>query len=933
MDGELTIDNRGWVNGVGITPVSFVLEDGEPAGIVFLNSDGTTTDATEEVTPSVLWDEAAQEAVRNTGVGPTIGSRAYGMVHTAMFDAWAAYDSEAIATQLGDDLQRPASENTLENKTEAMSYAAYRTLADLFPTQIDLFDSLMAQLGFDPEDISTDPNTPVGIGNLSAAALLEFRHADGSNQLGDLNDGAPYSDYTGYEPANPPQGQGIADPNRWQPLLQPLRDPDGTVQEFLTPQWGQVIPFGLESGDRFRPPEPPEFGSEEFRRLHEEVIEVSANLNDERKVIAEFWEDGPGTSFPPGTWMGFGQFVSERDNNSLDEDAQMFFMLGNAVMDAGIAAWESKVFYDYVRPITAIEALFSGQTIEAWGGPGQGTVELDGSEFIPYQRFESPTPPFAEYVSGHSSFSNAAAEVLRRFTGSDEFGASATAPAGESFFEPGFTPAEPVTLSWETFSEAASESGISRLYGGIHNQAGNLEGLVLGQAVGEAVWEQARFFIEGGEEEPKETLFVFGDSLSDTGNLFNATSALGFPNPPSPPYFDGRFSNGPVAVEILADKLDLNLSLDSNFAWSGARTGRDNDFDRPDLGFEIPGLLDQIDSFAESVGSEGADPEALYLVWVGGNDLLFAEDPEAVVTEAVTNIASAVTALADLGAETIAVAQTPDLGRTPFALASGLFEEITDASLAFNAGLEETLTSLEESLGIDAILVDLFSISERIAENPSDFGFSNITDPFLVDGVPVDATADPGEFFFWDPAHFTTEAHEIYADVFQEAIAPGPTPRNRVVGTSGADTLLGTVGEDGIFGLPGNDWLSSGASDDLLLGGRGNDILNGGTDNDTLDGGRGRDILIGGTDSDTFVLGTDTAVVNAANADLILAFQVGMDAIALTQGLTEDDLTLELVRGNTVIRITESERILGIAIEVTPDRLGGHFVSIDLPIS
>ncbi len=316
------------------------------------------------------------------------------------------------------------------------------------------------------------------------------------------NDGLPYSDYTGYEPVNPPQGEEIVDPNRWQPLLQPLRDPDGTVQQFLTPQWGEVIPFGLESGDQFRPPAPPEFGSEEFLTLHEEVIEISANLNDERKIVAEFWEDGPGSSFPPGTWMGFGQFVSERDDNTLDEDAKMFFMLGNAVMDAGIVAWEAKVFYDYVRPITAIEALFGGQTIEAWGGPGQGTVELDGSEFIPYQRLESPTPPLAEYVSGHSAFSSAAAEVLQRFTGSDQFGASVTAPAGESLFEPGITPAEPVTLSWDTFSDAATSSGISCLYGGIHNFAGNEEGLILGRNVGEAVWEEAQFFISGGDVKP-----------------------------------------------------------------------------------------------------------------------------------------------------------------------------------------------------------------------------------------------------------------------------------------------------------------------------------------------------------------------------------------------------------------------------------------------
>ena len=474
--------------------------------------------------------------------------------------------------------------------------------------------------------------------------------------------------------------------------------------------------------------------------------------------------------------MSFGQFVSERDDNTLDEDAQMFLMLGNAVMDAGIAAWDSKRFHDFIRPISAIEFLFGGQTIQGWGGPGQGTVELDGSQFIPYQRLEAPTPPFAEYVSGHSTFSTAAAEVLQRFTGSDEFGASVTAPAGESLFEPGITPAEPVTLTWDTFTDAANSSGISRLYGGIHNFAGNEEGLILGRQVGEAVWERAEFFISGGEESSK-TLFVFGDSLSDTGNLFDLTSALGNPIPPSPPYFEGRFSNGPVAVEILAEELDLSFNLDSNFAWGGAKTGRDNSFDDPDLGLELPGLLDQIDSFAETIDSVGADPEALYVVWAGGNDFLpvggasVPADPEAAVTNAVTNITTAVTTLADLGAETIVVPLSPAMDRTPLAIASSSETVLADISVAFNAELSETLTSLEEDReDVDVILVDLFAISEEVATNPQEFGFSNISDPFVSNGMIIDETANVLEFFFWDAVHPTTNGHEIYAGVLAAAI-------------------------------------------------------------------------------------------------------------------------------------------------------------------
>jgi len=441
-----------------------------------------------------LWDEVMQEAVRKTGVGPTIASRAYGIVHTAMFDAWAAYNDPAVSTQTGNTLQRPPGENTLANKNEAVSYAAYRTLAELFPTQVALFNEAMTVLGFDPADVTTDTTDPAGIGNVSAETLMQFRRNDGSNQLGD------YSDTTGYTPVNPPEigdFSVIVDPDRWQPLYQPLRDTSGIVQQFLTPQWGQVIPFGLESGGQFRPGGPPLFGTEEYTRQYSEIVQASANLTDEQKVIAEFWEDGPGTSFPPGSWMGFGQFISERDNHSIDDDVKLFFALGNAVMDAGIAAWETKVFYDSARPITGIAAIFQDQPIQAWGGAGLGTQTIPGDQFVPYQAILSATPPFGEYVSGHSTFSAAAAEILLRETGSDVFGLSFTQTAGNNRFDAGTSPSQDVTLSWPTFSAAAEESGLSRIYGGIHIEAGDIDGRTLGRQVGGAVWDRAQQFING----------------------------------------------------------------------------------------------------------------------------------------------------------------------------------------------------------------------------------------------------------------------------------------------------------------------------------------------------------------------------------------------------------------------------------------------------
>ena len=110
--------------------------------------------------------------------------------------------------------------------------------------------------------------------------------------------------------------------------------------------------------------------------------------------------------------------------------------------------------------------------MRAWGGPFRGTETILGEEFQSY----IPTPPFAEYVSGHSTFSAASAEILRRFTSSDRFGASVTIAAGSSGIEPGLVPAADVVLAWRTFSDAADQAGLSRRYGGIHFESGDLEG-------------------------------------------------------------------------------------------------------------------------------------------------------------------------------------------------------------------------------------------------------------------------------------------------------------------------------------------------------------------------------------------------------------------------------------------------------------------------
>jgi hypothetical protein len=151
----------------------------------------------------------------------------------------------------------------------------------------------------------------------------------------------------------------------------------------------------------------------------------------------------------------------------------------------------------YVRPITAIRYLFRGRQIPSWPRAGEGPQLIDGATWTPYQPTWFPTPPFAEFVSGHSCFSAAGAEVLRLFTGSDDFGDSVTIPSGSSEVEPGKAPQMDVTLSWPTFSAAADEAGISRRYGGIHFEDGDIEGRVMGRKVGMTAWDRANEYITG----------------------------------------------------------------------------------------------------------------------------------------------------------------------------------------------------------------------------------------------------------------------------------------------------------------------------------------------------------------------------------------------------------------------------------------------------
>jgi hypothetical protein len=487
----------------------------------------------------ITWIEVMLDAIKLNPPAPTATTWKMHVVASSIYDAWAAYDPEALATRTGGDLRRPPEERTEANKAEAISYAAYRSLSTVYPNQKSMFGATLTGLGYSMGGTkSFDVTKPAGLGNTCARAVVDHRMKDGSNALAFTEVTSPtypslYQAVNGPDPeaSNAPGGADF-DPNRWQPLRVPtgtLKDQNGIPifdnddpttyrdQGYLTPQWGAVKPFAMTSASQFRPPAPPQYGSTapyvdslgkvttNDQAWHDQtaaVLALSAGLTDAQKVVTEFWADGPQSWTPPGHWVQIAMGLASRDQHSLDDDVKMYFALTGGLLDAGIAAWEAKRHYDFIRPISAIRHKYYGQQIMAWGGPNQGTQLINGQDWRPYQLPTFLTPPFPEFVSGHSTFSRTAREVLLAFTGTDALYDGVT-KIGHDFDGDGrqdllgqhvqrpaslridtASPAKKTVLRWSTMLDAANEAGISRRYGGIHFLDGDYRARAMGAQIG-----------------------------------------------------------------------------------------------------------------------------------------------------------------------------------------------------------------------------------------------------------------------------------------------------------------------------------------------------------------------------------------------------------------------------------------------------------------
>ena len=288
-----------------------------------------------------------------------------------------------------------------------------------------------------------------------------------------------------------------------------------------------------------------------------------------------------------------------------------------------------------------------------------------------------------------------------------------------------------------------------------------------------------------------DDVVAFGDSLTDNGN---AWAASGFTDPPVPPYWAGRISNGPTWAEVLSP---LVGSSETNVAVSGATASQVTDL--------------QVIPYINANGGT-ISPNNLYLLWAGANDFLDNPlTPGSAADGAVTDLADAITLLANAGAKVIVVPNLPELALTPGVQEAGFLAELFAGIFTddFNAGLASVLPGLESSLGIDIIAVDTFALFNQIVADPAAFGLTNVTNRIVQDDLSL--VGDPNTWLFWDEIHPTAVAHDIYAHWVLPQL-PVPCPED-LDGSGVID--LGDLSEVLFnFGAgPGGDVNGDGATD------------------------------------------------------------------------------------------------------------------------
>jgi phospholipase/lecithinase/hemolysin len=270
-------------------------------------------------------------------------------------------------------------------------------------------------------------------------------------------------------------------------------------------------------------------------------------------------------------------------------------------------------------------------------------------------------------------------------------------------------------------------------------------------------------FVSGyAEATPYTNVVIFGDSLSDTGNLYAST---GFP---PPPYFNGQFSNGPVWASAFSQHFGASgapLSQGgSNYAYAGATTGLTG------VPSGAPTLTAQEQNYLVSHGGL-SDQNALYVIFGGGNDIADALtlNNSNLIANGIANVTNIVTSLYATGARNILVVNAPDIGRTPVVSAMGANAQLfgTLFSTSWNSGLSAALDVLDGLPNLNLDQLDLFGLETTVINNAAAYGYTNTTQPCF-DGVSV--CANPNAYFYWDTFHPSASVHALIAEAAINAV-------------------------------------------------------------------------------------------------------------------------------------------------------------------
>jgi hypothetical protein len=422
-----------------------------PTGVtpLHIESDAGGQEATADIKVTrgdaiIAWNETMLDAIRITKDTLGLSTRTMAMVQAAVYDAVNSIDHIGSAYHVSVQAAPGAS------PVAAASEAAYDVLLSLIPSEKALYDATLAETLAQVPDASARA-AGVAVGDAVAASILAWRANDGSN-------------------VQVPYVPGKA-PGQWRPTPPDFTDAWG-------PEWGKVTPFAIPNAAQFLPPAPPALNSAAYAAALKQVESIGAKDSTTRTAqqtqIADFWGyDVAGVGPPPVNYNQITQAVASQQHNTFDQNARLFALVNVAMVDAGIVTWDAKFQYNLWRPVTSIPlanqdgnpATSPDKNWQPLGAPGDGVKP-------------NFTPPFPAYPSGHAAFGGALFTTLADFYGSDNVTFTITSDE-----EPG------IAETFNSFSAAAEENGMSRIYLGIHYIFDKTNGIAEGDSVGNYVFQ------------------------------------------------------------------------------------------------------------------------------------------------------------------------------------------------------------------------------------------------------------------------------------------------------------------------------------------------------------------------------------------------------------------------------------------------------------